>query len=96
MARYEFRCELHGGFEVAVPMGQAGSCRACPRCGASAVRVYAAPMLARTDPRIGAVVDRAERSASHPEIVRSPPVAGGGGRIPSRAVNPAWARLPRP
>jgi hypothetical protein len=96
MTRYAFRCDVDGGFEVAVPMGQAGSRRACPRCGDPAVRVYAAPMVGRTDPRIGALIDRTERSASQPEVVRSPPVGRRAERTPSRAIDPAWSRLPRP
>ncbi len=96
MTIYAFCCGVHGGFEVVAPMGQAGRHRACPDCGEPGTRVYAAPMIARTDRRVGAAVERAERSASEPDVVRSVPGSGSAARSRSTSTNPAWQRLPRP
>jgi hypothetical protein len=100
MTIYAFSCDDDGGFDVTAPMGGAGSRRACPRCGADSRRVFAAPMLGRTDPRVGATIDRAERSRSEPDVVRSPPPSANGPGARTRTggveANPAWARLPRP
>lgn len=96
MTVYAFCCDDHGGFEVSAPMGQAGPHRACPDCGRAAARVYAAPMIARPDRGMGAVIDRAERSATEPEVVRSVPGTPPSSRARPSATNPAWRRLPRP
>lgn len=99
MTIYAFCCDDHGGFEVTAPMGRAGSRRACPRCGTDGRRIFVAPMVGRTDPRVGATIDRAERSRSEPDVVRSPTPTNGSGavaRAGHAAAHPAWARLPRP
>ena len=100
MTIYAFCCDDHGGFEVTAPMGRAGSHRACPRCGADGRRVFVAPLLGRTDPRVGATIDRAERSRSEHDVVRSPspPTDGPGAvaRTGAAQAHPAWSKLPRP
>ncbi|MEU1736057.1 hypothetical protein [Streptosporangium sp. NPDC020145] len=50
-------------------------------------------MLARIPTAVSARLQRAERSASEPEVVTSLPRRRTGGAV---AVHPATARLPRP
>lgn len=43
MARYDYRCDEHGSFEVNKPMSDAGRVETCPVCGVTAARVFAVP-----------------------------------------------------
>ena len=40
MARYDYRCDDHGTFEVEKPMAEAGREEICPVCEAPAKRVF--------------------------------------------------------
>jgi putative FmdB family regulatory protein len=73
MATYEYRCPVHGSFQVRTPIGQARSTVPCGVCGTAAARVFSAPMLARTPPALAAALDRAGRSAEAPEVVSQIP-----------------------
>ena len=94
MPIYAFRCDGDGDFEVSAPAGRAGTRWTCPDCGHDGARVFVAPMVGRVDRQIGAAIDRAERSRSEPEVVRSIPPAGGAAR--TAPSHPAWRVLPRP
>jgi hypothetical protein len=94
MPIYAFRCDGDGDFEVTVPVGRAGTRQPCPICGLDGARVFVTPMVGRVDRRIGSALDRAERSRSEPEVVRSLPSDGGAAR--TEPSHPAWRRLPRP
>ncbi|MEU3456759.1 zinc ribbon domain-containing protein [Micromonospora sp. NPDC006766] len=91
MATYEYRCRQDGSFDVALPIGTAGPSTRCPRCGAPARRTFTPPRLTRTPAGLRTALDRAERSAETPEVVRRMP----GGLPARRSSNPAHARLPR-
>lgn len=69
MATYEYRCPVHGPFQVRTPIGEAGPSVACGVCGTTAARIFSAPMLALTPPALTAALDRAGRSAESPEVV---------------------------
>jgi putative FmdB family regulatory protein len=93
MATYEYRCPRDGDFDVKFPVGTAASRVHCSVCGSEAVRVFSAPLLARTPRPLVAAIDRAERSAEAPDVVSTIPAKPRARRLP---VNPAHARLPRP
>jgi putative FmdB family regulatory protein len=44
MARYDYRCDSDGVFEVTAPMGSAPSEAPCPECGEDAPRIFSAPL----------------------------------------------------
>ncbi len=69
MATYEYRCPVHGPFQVRTPIGEAEPSAGCGVCGAAAARVFSAPMLAFTPPALAAALDRAGRSAESPQVV---------------------------
>jgi putative FmdB family regulatory protein len=90
---YDYRCDGDGVFEVARPLGTPPESMACPRCGGEAVRVFSAPMLASfAPPALKAVIENAENSRDHPEIVSSLPRR----RTPMAPLTPTLRRLPRP
>ncbi|WP_248961532.1 FmdB family zinc ribbon protein [Sphaerisporangium perillae] len=93
MAIYAYRCPHCSEIEVNFPIGTAPAAVPCPNCGAASVRVLSAPMLARTPAAMHAQLQRAQRSASEPEVVTSLPRRRGGGAV---AAHPATSRLPRP
>ena len=72
MPVYEYACEACGPFELWAPAGDAGAARACPACGASALRRFTSPGLARTPAALRSARDREERSADAPEVVGTP------------------------
>jgi putative FmdB family regulatory protein len=93
MAIYGYRCPHCADIEVAFPIGTAAASVPCPDCGATSVRVFSAPMLARTPAAVSAQVQRAERSAAEPEVVTSLPRRRATGVV---AAHPATRQLPRP
>jgi putative FmdB family regulatory protein len=97
MVMYEFRCPLHGTFDLLMPMGTALLQAQCPQCGADAARQMSAPSVVRSSRSqwFGAI-ERAEKSRHEPEVVSSVPSAGARPRIRQAPMTPALQRLPRP
>ncbi|WP_433368737.1 hypothetical protein [Streptosporangium sp. CA-115845] len=93
MTVYAYRCPYCSEIEVTFPIGTAPAAVPCPDCGVASVRAFSAPMLARTPAALSAQLQRAERSASEPEVVTSLPRRRAGGAV---AAHPAASRLPRP
>lgn len=93
MPTYQYRCDDDGPFEVAAAMGARRS-TTCPTCGRPGRRVFTVPHLATADPRRVAAIERSERSAHEPEVVRSLPAASRRPRV--APTDPALRRLPRP
>ena len=77
MPIYEFLCEDCGPFEERRSFKEAGEAAACPGCGAEARRLYTMPNTKRVPTGLSKAMDRAEKSAHEPEVVRRP--AGGTG-----------------
>ena len=46
MARYDYRCEQDGVFELSMPLGTQPASAPCPECGADAPRIFSAPLTA--------------------------------------------------
>lgn len=46
MARYDYRCEKDGVFELTVPLGTQPSSSPCPECGGDSPRIFSAPLTA--------------------------------------------------
>jgi len=101
MATFSFRCSKDPAthpiavFDRSFPVGGAPTTLECPQCGSDAVRVFSPPMISRAHRGALALLDRAERSRTEPEVVTSPP-ATAAARPRSRSANPRWSRLPRP
>ncbi|MGW5670057.1 FmdB family zinc ribbon protein [Micromonospora sp. NPDC003776] len=92
MATYQYRCSVHGDFELRLPLGEAALVARCAACHGDARRVWSAPLLARTSRPLSAALDRAGASAEAPQVVSRIP----GTRATAAApTNPARARLPR-
>ncbi|TCJ16145.1 zinc ribbon domain-containing protein [Rubrobacter taiwanensis] len=72
MPVYEFVCESCGPFEQWRSMGESGADMSCPECGEAARRLYTAPAIRRMSAGLYRALDRAEKSASEPEVVRKP------------------------
>lgn len=96
MARYEYRCDDDGAFEIARPIGSAPASVACPVCSADARRVYSAPMLLSVPRELVAAIDHAEKTRDEPDIVTSLPPASPRKRTPVLPLTPTLSRLPRP
>ena len=95
MAIYQYRCPHHGAFDATLVLGSAPASRACPGCGREAPRVWSVAGTVRSDGPIGAVLARAERPRTGPEVVPAPP-APSSGRPSRQAPTPASTRPPRP
>ncbi|GAA1822957.1 zinc ribbon domain-containing protein [Planosporangium flavigriseum] len=93
MATYEYRCPRDGAFDVTLPIGTAAARVLCVVCGDEAVRIFSAPLLARTPRPLAAAIERAAGSADTPEVVSEIPARPRARRSPA---NPTHARLPRP
>jgi putative FmdB family regulatory protein len=68
---YAFECSRCGPFDLSRPMAQASDPAACPGCSASARRLYTPPGLALLARPVRGALDREEKSAHEPEVVRS-------------------------
>jgi putative FmdB family regulatory protein len=93
MVVYAFQCAEHGPIDVRFTIGTAPPTSGCPRCGSPMRRLFSPPGLRLASRPLVAVLDRAERSRTDPEVVTSLPRRAHHG---SRRPNPAHARLPRP
>ncbi|MGH3772059.1 MAG: zinc ribbon domain-containing protein [Pseudonocardiaceae bacterium] len=94
MATYQYRCAVDGVTDVVRPIGTAQPHQLCLVCGARMVRIFAAPMLNLGLRAAVALVERTQRTRDEPAVVSGQP--GARPSPPRPAVNPAWARLPRP
>jgi putative FmdB family regulatory protein len=69
---YEFMCDDCGPFDQRRSFAEAGDPMACPTCGRDARRVYSSPNTRRMPTALSGAMDRAEKSAHEPEVVRRP------------------------
>ncbi|MGB3633428.1 MAG: zinc ribbon domain-containing protein [Rubrobacteraceae bacterium] len=72
MPIYEFVCEDCGSFDERRSFEEAGNPATCPACGSAARRIYSAPGISRTPAPLAKALNRSEKSAHEPEIVRQP------------------------
>ena len=70
MPLYAFRCENDGPFECWRPLNEAGMPMICSKCQAVASRVYTAPGLVKTPSALAQALNRAEKSAHEPEVLK--------------------------
>ena len=96
MARYEYRCDADGAFDLTLPLGTAPESHLCPACGSEARRVFSPPMLTRTAPALVAAIDHAEKTRDEPDVVTSLPPRPAHKRTPVLPLTPTLRRLPRP
>jgi putative FmdB family regulatory protein len=96
VARYDYRCDRDGAFEITAPLGAAPSASACPHCGGQARRLFAAPMLKTVPRALVAAFDHEEKTRYAPDVVTSLPPASARRRMPMAPLTPALRRLPRP
>ena len=100
MAIYEYRCDQHGVFDVARPLGTAPQSVTCPVCGHETTRVISLPMVATgSSSRRSAwfaAIDQAEKSRHEPDVVTSLPSTGARRQARVVPLTPALRRLPRP
>ncbi len=72
MPLYEFVCRECGPFEERRSLEEPREMVSCPGCGAGARRVYSVPGVKRIAPGLSGAMDRVEKSAHEPEVVRRP------------------------
>ncbi|MBS1889100.1 MAG: zinc ribbon domain-containing protein [Actinobacteria bacterium] len=97
MTTYEYRCDGDGALQEAeFPLGSAPQAIACGRCGGEARRVFSAPMVGSSRRDLAAMIGRAEKSRTDPDLATSLPPASGRRRTPTAPLTPALKRLPRP
>lgn len=72
MPIYEFICESCGPFERRRPFAEAGDPMACPACRSEAGRVYSVPNTRKMPTALSGAINRAEKSAHEPDVVRRP------------------------
>lgn len=73
MPVYEFLCESCGPFEERRSFESTAEPMSCPKCGDGARRVYSMPATKRMPAGLSKALDRSEKSASEPEVVRRRP-----------------------
>ena len=91
MPFYEFLCEGCGPFEERRSLDEPRELAACPGCGAEARRVYSMPGVKRTDAGLSRAMDRAEKSAHEPEVVRRPKGGAESGKKHHHSHGRPWA-----
>ncbi len=99
MARYEYRCQEDGLFEVAWSVGAAPKSVECAACGSRASRVFSSPMLSfssRASREVSAAIEHAEKTRDEPDVVTSLPPNSARRRTPVLPLTPTLRRLPRP
>ncbi len=69
---YDFVCEPCGPFEQRRSFAEASDPAICPSCGKEARRVYSMPSTRRMPVGLSRAMDRSEKSAYEPEVVRRP------------------------
>src|ERR687896_410375 len=75
---YAFICDDCGPFEQRRSFTEAGDPMGCPSCGRETRRVYSMPNTRKISAVLSGAMDRAEKSAHEPEVMRRP--AGGTGK----------------
>ncbi len=96
MALYQYACDDDGPFDATAPIGTAPALLPCPACRNPSRRVFTAPRLSRASGPAFAAIERAERSASAPDVVTSLPPSARRTPRPGPAASPALRKLPRP
>ena len=70
MPIYDFICKGCGPFELRRSLAEVGEPTGCPCCGGEARRVYSMPNTKKVPAGLSKAMDRAEKSAHEPEVVR--------------------------
>jgi putative FmdB family regulatory protein len=96
VARYDYRCDHDGVFEISRPLGTAPASVPCPACGRETRRVFTSPMLTSTPRELAGAIDHEEKTRHEPDIVTSLPPAPARKRTPVLPLTPKLRRLPRP
>lgn len=96
MPTYVFQCASGDRFDAHYPMAAVPDSTTCPSCATTARRLVAAPHLSKVGSSAYGLIERSERSAHEPEVVRDrlpgvPRTARGG-----VTTNPLHRTLPRP
>ncbi|GAB3845084.1 FmdB family zinc ribbon protein [Nesterenkonia populi] len=93
MPLYEFRCARCGVFDSHHSMADVPRERGCPQCADRSRRVFTAVGLTRLGSAQAKAIDRAQKSASEPEVVTG---AAGRPRATPVTNDPRHQKLPRP
>ncbi len=88
---YDFVCEHCGPFEQRRSLAEAGDPMACPSCGKEARRVYSMPNTRRMPVGLSKAMDRSEKSAYEPEVVRRPVGGTTSGKKHQHSHGRPWA-----
>ena len=91
MPNYDFVCEDCGPFEQQRPLAEASDPMACPSCGRESRRVYAMPNTRRMPAALSGAMDRADKSAHEPELVRRPIAGKASGKKHHHSHGRPWA-----
>jgi putative FmdB family regulatory protein len=91
MPNYDFVCEDCGPFEQRRPLAEAGDPMACPSCGGESRRVYVMPNTRSVPAALSGAMDRADKSAHEPEVVRRPMGGAEGGKKHHHSRGRPWA-----
>jgi putative FmdB family regulatory protein len=81
---YEFLCRECGSFEQRRSFAEAGDSMTCPSCGEKARRIYSMPATKNVPAALSNAMNRVEKSAHEPEVVRHPV----GGKLPGTRYHP--------
>jgi len=81
---YEFLCKNCGSFEQRRSFVEAGDPMMCPSCGEEARRIYLMPATQKVSATLSNTMNRVEKSAHEPEVVRRPE----GGTLPGTRYHP--------
>ncbi len=85
MPVYDFICEDCGPFEQRRSFAEASDPMMCPSCGEEARRIYSMPATRRMPAALSSAMNRAEKSAHEPDVVRRPE----GGTLPGKKYQPS-------
>jgi len=84
MPIYEFVCEGCGPFEQRRSFAEAGDPMSCPSCGNEAQRVFSIPNTRSMPVALSGAMNRAEKSAHEPAVMRKP----ADGKLPGKKYSP--------
>jgi len=70
MPRYEFLCATCGQVDIWRSFAEASLPASCPVCQAAVKRVYTLPGVTKTSAPLTRALDRAQKSAYEPEVVK--------------------------